>query len=126
MWPIKAIPRAWILLGAAIAIPLLTMELLWSGPMTYTWRKPSRAELDALVAEGDSIVRALHAYQNNHRQYPSEVPGSLDTSQGAKYGGWRYECAANCTRFLLSVADCRDHSFEVHWRFDSKTWYIDG
>jgi hypothetical protein len=122
----KTSTRSWILLAAAALVPLLALELLGLGPITHIWRKPSRAEFDALIAEGDSIVRALDTYETTHRQYPANLPHSLDTSEGAKYGGWRYDCAITCNAFELSVGDYPEHSFRIDWQFDRRTWYIDG
>lgn len=123
---ITLILLAWVLLGAAASIALLAVELMGSGPIGHIWRRPSSAEVDALIAEGDFIVRALHAYQADHRQYPTELPGALGTSRGAKYGGWRYGCSVGCSAFKLSVGDYLGHSFRIDWQFDRKTWYIDG
>jgi hypothetical protein len=122
--PIKTNTRSWIFLAAAAFI--LAVELLGLGPITHLWRRPSRAEFDALIAEGDSIVRALDTYEATHRQYPSNLPRSLDTSRGAKYGGWRYGCANACAHFELSVGDYSENSFRIDWQFDRRTWYIDG
>jgi hypothetical protein len=108
-----------------LAIPFVVIELLGRGPITHIWRKPSRAELNALLAEGDSIVLALDAYYAKHRKYFSDLPDSPDTSRAAKYGGWRYACTSDCASFELYVGHYRDYSFEIHRRFGSKTWYVD-
>jgi hypothetical protein len=121
--------RSWVvqaLLAVAIAVALVLLGLLPCGPTRLLWRRPSSAELDALLAEGDSIVHALDAYRAAHSRYPPQLPGSPETSRGAKYGGWRYACVSDCSSFELSVGHYCNYSFEIHRRFDSRTWYVDG
>ncbi len=118
--------RVWAVVAVLVAaVAVVALELTGSGPITHLWRKPSRAELDALLVEGDALVRALEHYHANHLRYPSDLPTSLDTSRGTKYGGWHYTCADDCTRFELFVGHYRDYSFEIHWRTDGKTWHVD-
>ena len=110
-----------LLMGAS----WLAVEVVVGGPIAHLCCRPSRAEFEALRAEGESIVRALDVYRRTHGRYPASLPGSLRVSHAVRYGGWRYACGPDCATFTLAAGDYLDHYFEIHWRFASKTWYID-
>lgn len=120
----KATPLEWAFVATALIFTLV-MFVLPDGPLQHILRKPPRRELEALRAEGDVIVRSLDGYYANHHSYPPQLPEALDLSRGARYGGWRYKCVAECTGFELVVGHYHDYSFVIIWQPDTKSWYTD-
>jgi hypothetical protein len=106
----------------ALGVAIVVGGVLFYHPLP---RAPRSAELDTLVKEGESLVSALEQHRTEHGGYPLDLPAVVAVSSAARYGGWKYSCITDCSRFELHVGRYGDFAFEIWWRPETKSWYVD-
>jgi hypothetical protein len=107
---------------------LVTALMLVGGLLFLLWpvrRPPPREQLNALVQDGDAIIRALERHRAQHNRYPPDIPHDLPLARADQFGGWKYSCVADCTSFKLNVGRYADSAFHISWLPDENRWYID-